>query len=374
MQKVTTSKDVRRWFKVYGFRTAAAILLLVFCCVLSSCGGSASAGAGPKAVAKDFRAEAEEAITGLDPAMGDWQGTWQLSDGSDTGPLVAQVIAKGKGEYQAKFFEVFDTRAEPIGILVGQIDKLAGLAYHSEINFDVQAKVEDGKLTGTFKGRDADVDGAFSLTRVFRVSPTMGAEPPPKGAVVLFSGKEKDLKKWKRHGAKEDEDDTVKWEIVDGAMRVTKGGGNIITRKEFENVSVHLEFRTPFMPEARGQGRGNSGVYLQGKYEVQVLDSYALEGKSNECGGIYGVKAPKVNMCAPPGQWQTYDITFRAATATSPATLTVLHNNVSIHHQTPVGGTTTAGVKGKKATDPGGLYLQDHGNPVEYRNIWLIEQ
>lgn len=374
MQKVMTSKDVRSWFGVYGFKTAAAVLLPVFCCVLSSCGGSAKAGGGLNTAAKDFRAEAKEDITSLDPAMGDWQGGWELSDASDSGPLVAQVIALGKGEYKANFFEVFDTNMPPIGILVGKAESetvnLAGRAFHSDIDFTVQAKIEAGKLTGTFEGGGAD--GIFKLDRIFRVSSTMGAKPP-KGAVVLFSGKEKDLKKWKRHDAPED-DDEVKWEIVDGAMRVTKNGGNIITRQEFASVSLHLEFRTPFMPADRGQGRGNSGVYLQGKYEVQVLDSYGLEGKSNECGGIYGVKEPKVNMCAPPGQWQTYDITFRAATAASPATLTVLHNGVLIHEQTPVGGTTTSGVKGKKATDPGGLYLQDHGNPVEYRNIWLIEQ
>lgn len=375
MVKVLTSNDVRRWFRVYGYKTAAALLLLVFCVALSSCGSSAGgeAGTAVKPV-KDFKAEAEEAITALDPAMGDWQGSWKLSDGSDSGPLVAQVIALGEGKYKANFLEVFDTRIEPIGILVGRLEgeavNLGGRAYHSDIDFDVKAKIEGGKLTGTFAG--GDVDGNFTLDRVFRVSTTMGAKPP-KGAVVLFSGKEKDLKKWKRHGAPEDQD-AVKWEIIDGAMRVTKGGGNIITRKEFTNVAVHLEFRTPFMPAARGQGRANSGVYLQGRYEVQVLDSYGLKGESNECGGIYGVKAPRINMCAPPGQWQTYDITFRAATGTNKSTFeTVLHNGVEIQKRTEVGGTTTAG-GGGKATDPGGLYLQDHGNAVEYRNIWLIEQ
>ena len=198
----------------------------------------------------------------------------------------------------------------------------------------------------------------------------MGAKPP-KGAVVLFNGK--NFKQWKRQGMKEGEDDTVKWEIVDGAMKVTRGGGSVITRKKFTNVAVHVEFRSPFMPAARGQGRGNSGVYLQGRYEVQVLDSYGLKGEDNECGGIYKVSAPRVNMCAPPGQWQTYDITFRAATGSTKPTLTVLHNGVKIQDQAEVGGTTTSGVGGK-ASDPGGLYLQDHGNAVEYRNIWLIEQ
>ena len=95
-------------------------------------------------------------------------------------------------------------------------------------------------------------------------------------------------------------------------MEVIRDTGSIVTKKKFSDFKLHLEFRTPFMPEKHGQARGNSGVYLQGRYEVQVLDSYGLEGLDNECGGIYKVGRPLVNMCAPPLQWQTYDITFRA--------------------------------------------------------------
>ena len=372
MVKELTSTDVRRWFRVCGVRVATAVSLLVLCMVLSSCAGTAGAGAGP--VGLDFKAEAEEAITKLDPAMGDWQGGWKLSDESDSGPLVAQVIALGEGEYKANFLEVFDTRMEPIGIVVGRLEELAGKAYHSGIDFNVEAKIEGGKLTGTFAGQD--VAGTFSLNRVFRVSETMGAKPPKK-ALVLFNGK--NFKEWKRRDAKEGEDDAVQWELVDGAMRVKRGAGSIITKKVFDDVSLHIEFRSPFMPDARGQGRGNSGVYLQDKYEVQVLDSYGLKGESNECGGIYGVGAPLVNMCAPPGQWQTYDITFfaprydAAGKKSSDATLTVLHNGVTIHDQIKVAGATTA-AQGGNATAPAGIYLQDHGNAVEYRNIWLLEQ
>lgn len=355
MLTVLTSKDISESFRLYGYRTAAAVLLLVFCVVLSSCGGTT----------KRFTTEAKESIMTLDPNMGDWRGSWKLSDGSDSGPLVAQVRALGEGKYEAKFRENFDTEKKTKPIV-----ELEGGLKDGAVNFGGKAKIEDGKFTGTYTAGNAK--RKFTLKRVFRVSPTMGAKPP-EGAIVLFDGK--DLTKWKRHGVPEDAD-AVKWEIIDDAMRVTKGGGNIITRKEFQSVFVHLEFRTPFKPKARGQGRGNSGVYLQGKYEVQVLDSYGLSGERNECGGIYGVKAPKVNMCAPPGQWQTYDITFRApATETSPAVLTVLHNGVEIQKETEVRGKTTSSVNGeKKATDPGGLYLQNHGNPVEYRNIWLVEQ
>ncbi len=365
MVKVLTSKDNRESFRRYGYRTAAAVLLLIFCIVLSSCGGAG----------KRFRIEAEESVMALDPNMGDWQGGWKLSDGSGSGPLAAQVIALGKGEYKANLLEAFDTekKTKPMGVLEGRLEdgavSLEGKARHGEIDFDVKARIEGGKFTGTFAGGNAD--RKFTLNRVFRVSPTMGAKPP-KGAVVLFDGK--DFEEWKRATVKEGESDAVSWELVDDAMRVTKGGGSIITRKKFADIKLlHIEFRSPFMPNARGQGRGNSGVYLQGRYEVQMLDSYGLKGESNECGGIYGVKAPKVNMCAPPGQWQTYDITFRAATAESKPTLTVRHNDILIQDKTEVGKTTASGLGGK-ATEPAGIYLQDHGNAVEYRNIWLIEQ
>jgi len=161
-------------------------------------------------------------------------------------------------------------------------------------------------------------------------------------------------------------------------MRVKPRTGSIITRKQFTDVKLHIEFRTPFIPEKRGQARGNSGVYLQGRYEVQVLDSYGLEGLDNECGGIYKVGPPLVNMCAPPTQWQTYDITFRAprfdaaGNSISKPTLTVFHNGVKVHDKTEVSGATTASLGGK-ASEPAGIYLQDHGNPVEFRNIWLVE-
>ena len=161
-------------------------------------------------------------------------------------------------------------------------------------------------------------------------------------------------------------------------MEVVPGTGDIVTKRSLTNFQLHLEFRTPFMPEARGQARGNSGVYLQGRYEVQVLDSYGLKGEDNECGGIYKVAAPRVNMCAPPGQWQSYDITFRAPTfdgagnKTKDAVVTVMHNGVAIHENLVV-PIPTAGGMDNDVHLPGGILLQDHGNLVQYRNIWLVE-
>ncbi|MBN2133518.1 MAG: DUF1080 domain-containing protein [Sedimentisphaerales bacterium] len=183
---------------------------------------------------------------------------------------------------------------------------------------------------------------------------------------------------WKWFNANDPDDKRVKWRIVDGAMEAKAGTGSIVTKRKFKDFKLHIEFRTPFMPEARGQARGNSGVYLQGRYEVQVLDSYGLESKDNECGGIYKVGAPLVNMCLPPGQWQTYDMTFRAprfnagGDKTGNAVVTVMHNGVAIHDERPIPG-PTGGALDNNAAEPGGIYLQDHGNPVQFRNIWIVE-
>ncbi|MFP4501809.1 MAG: DUF1080 domain-containing protein [Candidatus Hydrogenedentota bacterium] len=167
-----------------------------------------------------------------------------------------------------------------------------------------------------------------------------------------------------------------RWKLLEnGAMEVHQGG--IISKEVFGDHKLHVEFRTPLMPDKRGQERGNSGVYLQGRYEVQVLDSYGLEGVDNECGGIYKVASPRVNMCAPPLQWQTYDITFRAPRfdedggKSADATLTVHHNGVLIHEDVAVPKPTAAHVGGD-IRDPGPLHLQDHGNPVWFRNIWAV--
>jgi hypothetical protein len=184
---------------------------------------------------------------------------------------------------------------------------------------------------------------------------------------------------WKRLNADTPDDKTVKWRLVDGAMEVKPGAGSIATKRKFKDFKLHLEFCTPFMPEARGQGRGNSGVYLQNRYEIQVLDSYGLEPKDNECGGIYQVGAPLVNMCYPPGQWQTYDITFQAprfdgsGNKQKDAVVTVVHNGVTIHDQQPIPH-PTGGALDSNVSEPGGVYLQDHGNLVRFRNIWLVEQ
>jgi hypothetical protein len=319
---------------------------------------------------KDPLAEARSAMENADPVMGDWEGSWRLDDESDSGPVVAQVIALGDGQYRAKVMSQFDTREEPIAVLDGKRDGalvyFSGPGRYEGNEFDIDAVIKDGQFGGSF---DGGASGSFILEKVIRVSPTIG-ERPPFGAVVLFDGS--DFKHWKH--TKKSAGEPVRWRLLDnGAMQVRKGTGSIVTKKKFNDFRLHIEFRTPFMPEARGQKRGNSGVYLQERYEIQVLDSYGLEGKDNECGGIYKIAEPLVNMCAPPLQWQTYDITFYApGDGRDNAQVTVIHNGVSIHEAVQL-PKPTGGALDKDVNKAGGIYLQDHGDPVQYRNIWLIE-
>lgn len=196
--------------------------------------------------------------------------------------------------------------------------------------------------------------------------------PPPEGAIVLFDGKNLDA--W---AAKGDAKKPAPWKLVDGGA-VQVGGGDIVTKEKFAgHFKLHVEFRVPYMPKATGQGRGNSGVYLQGRYEVQVLDSYGLDSKDNDCGGIYTIAKPLVNACKAPTVWQSYDIEFRAPTfadgkKTEPGRVTVLHNGTKIHdHVMLTKDNTTAGLGGDPGT-PGPILLQDHGNPVQFRNVWLL--
>ncbi len=348
----------------YANLKSYVVVLTVLSVVLASCA---------EPLKRDYVHETKAELESLDSFMGDWQGTWRLDDGSESGTVVAQVIALGDGKYRAKFLEEFEVsvRIPAIAVLEGQLEegkvRFAGPGKSGDYEFTLQTVLEGRRFAGTFRGQD--FTGSLVMEKVIRLSPTLG-EAPSANAVVLFNGE--NLDEWKYSGNKPG---PVQWKIVDGAMEVTPGNGSIITKRKFEDIKLHLEFRTPFMPKARGQGRGNSGVYLQGRYEVQVLDSYGLEGRDNECGGIYSVAPPLVNMCAPPMQWQTYDIIFRAARIDSSgkkvedAHMTVKHNNVRIHDKVKVSKATTAAPGG----EPGGIYLQDHGNPVQYRNIWVVE-
>jgi hypothetical protein len=322
--------------------------------------------------------EARKALERCDPFMGDWRGSWKLADESESGPMTAQVIVLAEGIYKANLLAGFDTRRPPMLVLEGQrkgsVLHLAGRRAQTDAGaeIEIRAVMEDGTFSGTLGG---DMVGSFEMGRVVRLSSTLGAEPP-EDAIVLFDGK--DFREWepanKKPGA-----DSVRWKRIRGrAMEVRKGTGSIVTKRKFTDFKLHLEFRTPFMPDKSGQARGNSGVYLQGRYEVQILDSYGLEGKDNECGGIYKVGPPLVNMCSPPMQWQTYDITFSAprfdsaGAKTQDASATIVHNGVTIHDKIDI-PKPTGGALDANSAEPGGIVLQDHRNAVQFRNIWLVE-
>jgi len=194
---------------------------------------------------------------------------------------------------------------------------------------------------------------------------------PPSNAVILFNGK--DLNNWTTRSG-----DKAKWEAKDDIMHIVPGTGDVMTKERFTDFYLHLEWMEPDMPDAKGQAKGNSGVFLQGRYEIQVLDSYGLEppGKG-DCGAIYNQYAPLVNACKPPLQWQSYDIIFRAARADASgkienARVTALQNGMVIHNNVIVDGLTGGPIE-DKVSEPGPLLLQDHGNLIKYRNIWVVE-
>jgi type 1 glutamine amidotransferase len=196
--------------------------------------------------------------------------------------------------------------------------------------------------------------------------------PVPEGAKVLFDGTS--LERWTHRG----EDGPARWSLVDGAVEVVAGSGDLVTRDRFGDALVHVEFMVPSMPEATGQARGNSGVYVQSRYEVQVLDSFGLEQELGDCASIYGVRVADANACRRPERWQTYDIEFtaprfdRTGAKTAAARMSVWHNGRPVHRDVAVEGPTAAGFPDEVERAP--LLLQDHGNPVRYRNVWLLRR
>jgi len=286
-----------------------------------------------------------------------------------------------QGEYSG---EIVDENGEKVkygGQIIALGDgKFLGVGYHGGLPGDgweqkervlTEGKLADGVVTFTVPdgGRVAELkDGAITvfdaegkkkgqLKKVERESPTLGKKPP-KGAVVLFDGTSADAFK----GGQMTDDGLLKQGVT--------------SKQKFGKHKIHIEFRTPFRPKARGQGRGNSGFYAQGRYEVQILDSFGLEGKDNECGGIYEIASPKVNMCYPPLRWQTYDVEFTPAKfdggkKVANARMTVHHNGVLIHDDLELPRSTRASPV-KEGPEPGPVYLQNHGNPVRFKNIWVV--
>jgi len=207
------------------------------------------------------------------------------------------------------------------------------------------------------------------------ITPGKTASEAPSDAIILFNGTNTDS--WQHKNAS-----PAKWIVGDNALTVKPGSGNIETKQKFGDCQLHIEWRTPAEVKGEGQGRGNSGIFLMGRYEVQVLDSYNSKTYSNgQAGSIYKQHIPLVNACKPPGEWQSYDIIFTAprfsekGNVIEPARVTVIQNGVLVQNNVTIwGGTAYIGSPTyEKHNAKESLELQDHGNPTSFRNIWIRE-
>lgn len=274
-----------------------------------------------------------------------WNGkSKSLLAGKLDGDKAVLAAAEGKRKYLAQKAEEFSATSK----------------FPPDGHKTYTAEIAGGKLTL----KDGEGKGV-ELKRIVRESPTLGAKAP-EGAVILFDGSGKS--EWK--GGRVDEKTKL----------LNTDGSDIVTVRKFNNYTMHVEFMLPYRPDARGQGRGNSGFYQIDIYEVQILDSFGLDGKNNETGGVYSQYDPKLNMCLPPLQWQTYDVDFTNAELgadgkkTKNARMTVKLNGVVVQDDLELAKGKTGGARQEPEGTPGPIRLQGHGNPLQFRNVWIVEK
>lgn len=285
------------------------------------------------------------------------QGEYLSAEGAPA--MGAQVVALGSGLFDVY---ILDGGLPGAGWKSGKSRTRLQGAFTGSV---VDCADDSGKSTATIANGSLSLTTAagakHNLARIERHSPTLAAKPPD-GAVVLFDGFSADL-----------------WEngrVENGLLLAT----GCSSKQHFGDYTLHLEFRTPYKPTARGQQRGNSGVYHSGRWETQILDSFGLDGKHNECGGIYSISKPRLNMCLPPLTWQTYDVEFTAARFDSTGKrtawprITVRLNGVTVHENLELAKdfTTAAPINQPLINPTGPVFLQNHGNPVVFRNVWVV--
>ncbi|MGF1577823.1 MAG: DUF1080 domain-containing protein [Gemmataceae bacterium] len=292
------------------------------------------------AVSQVSHAQDKRRVTYTDPAKAgpDYkiQGEYVAVKEPKTAKVAVQIVALGGGQFDLYVLggglpgDGWDTKTRTK--ISGKTDSKGTVVFRDKKNV---AEIVNGKLV--FDSGDETI----AMKKIQRKSKTEGAKPP-KGAIVLF----------------------------DGTTTEAWAGGKIVadnllhsgtrSKKSYLVKKIHLEFRTPFRPYGRGQGRGNSGTYINGR-EIQILDSFGLDGKRNECGAIYGRAAPRINMCYPPLTWQTFDAEYKVGNK-GLLTATIWHNGVMVHEN----------VNLRRGHTPQPINLQAHGNPVYYKNIWIL--
>lgn len=316
-----------------------------------------------------------------DAFFGDYEGTYTSGDGGTDFLTAASMLATAK---------VYPLGSRRYAVV------LRSSAAEAELFFQVElpGRIEGDRLlvSGTSSGTEWEgviskqtlrilkrgYGGVFAMQSVSRKSPTDGIEPPP-GAIVLLPfvpGQKPSLAEW----------NAGNWVAApDGVLHRAPGVGprpdlprkDIVTKRYFKSVRLHLEFRVPYEPDLRSQARGNSGIFFNDRFEVQVLDSYGVISGTGDCAAIYGVAAPRVNAAFPPLAWQTFDVTYRAPRVdgsgkmTREPTLTVLWNGIKVHADQNVPKATDGSARPIAAAGP--IRIQDHGNLVYYRNIWVQE-
>jgi len=298
-----------------------------------------------------------------DPYMGQYVGTFH-ADSQVQVPATAVVVAEAEDRYRVRL-ETTDTGSARDGATVevyGDEDGPQCTLRRRSGGYPWEGSIKDGHLT-----LRSAYGQHFELEKVVRTSPKEGLKPPA-GAVVLLpykDGVRPDLSAWTNQD----------WKALEkGTMQVSKGATR--TKESFGDIKhLHLEFWLPLEPLNRGQGRCNSGLFLNDTYEVQILASFGLIETSGDCGGLYNVRRPDVNASLPPLTWQTYDIEFRAPRLNDDGSvkeaprITVYLNGVKIHDNVELKAGTGAGA-GRKQVAKGPIFFQGHGNPVVYRNVW----